>query len=89
MSKIEIFTFGFLTLRKVNGAYRVHLAIQQQKDVVCKLFAFLCLVFQGAPPIPYVQADSLNLSHSNLRSTTILLSMPAVTGLVKVTPFEE
>ena len=61
---------AFLSLRKVSRTYRVDLAIEQQKDVVCKLLAFLCFVFHGAAPVPYVQAAILNLLHQYLRSTT-------------------
>ena len=42
---------------------RVHLASEQQRDVVCKLYALLCLVFLGTAPIIYEQATILNLSH--------------------------
>ena len=42
------------------------------------LFAFLCFVFHGAAPIPYVQMAILNLTHPYLRSTTILLDTIAL-----------
>ena len=42
------------------------------------LFAFVCLVFHGAVPIPYVQVVILNLSHPYLRSTTVLLDQKSV-----------
>ena len=56
MNKIEIFTHGFLELDKVSGIYTVHLGIEYPRDVVYKRFAFVCFVFHGAAPIPYVQA---------------------------------
>ena len=53
----------FSTLMKVSGTYRVVLAIQKPRDVLCKPFAFVCFFFHGAPPMPYVQAAILNLPH--------------------------
>ena len=50
--KIEIFMFAFLHFVKVSGTYRVGLAIEKQRDAVCKLFAFLCFVLLGTAPIP-------------------------------------
>ena len=55
MNKIETFMFGFSTL--------LVKFMEQQKDVVCKLFALLCFVSLGAAPIPYVQAAILNLPY--------------------------
>ena len=55
MNKIDIFVFGFWALLKVSGTYRVDLAIEQLREVVCRHFALLCFVFLGAAPIPYVQ----------------------------------
>ena len=57
----------------VSQTYRVDLAIEQQRDVVCKLFSLVYFIFQGAAPMPYVQVVILNLPHSCLRSTTMLL----------------
>ena len=53
MNKIEIFVFGFSTLLKASGTNRVDLALQQQREVVCKLFELLCFFFLGAATIPY------------------------------------
>ena len=61
MNKIKIFTHGFLELDKVSGTYTVDSAIEQPRDVVYKNFAFICFVFCGAAPIPYVQVAILNL----------------------------
>ena len=54
MNKLKIFRFGFLTLLKVSGTFGVDLALEKQREVVCKLFEVLCFVFLGAAPIPYV-----------------------------------
>ena len=35
----------FSNLRKVGRTYKVNLAIEKQRDVAYKLFAFLCFVF--------------------------------------------
>ena len=74
MNKIEMFMFcmAFSNLLKVSGVFRVDLAIEYQRDVVCRLFSSLCFVFLRAAPIPYAQAAILNLPH---RSTIILLDM--------------
>ena len=53
----------FSALLKVSGTYRVDLAIEWPREVVYRHFAFLCFVFLGAAPIPYVQAAILNLLH--------------------------
>ena len=50
------------TLINVSGTYRVDLAIEEQRDIVCKYLALFCFVFLGAAPIPNVQAAILNLS---------------------------
>ena len=64
MNKIKIVVFGFLHLvKKVSGTYRVDLALKRLRDVVCKHFELLCLVFHGAAPIPYAQAATMNLLH--------------------------
>ena len=52
-NKIESFTFGFPTVVKVRGTYRVDLAIVYQRDLVGNPFELLCFVFHGAVPIPY------------------------------------
>ena len=52
--QIEIFMFCFLKLEKVSVFYKVGLAIEQQRDAVCKLLAFFSSGFHVAPPIPYV-----------------------------------
>ena len=57
----------------VTFHYRVDLAIEQQGDVFCKIFALLCFVFLGTVPIPYVQVAILNLPLPKLKSTTVLL----------------
>ena len=62
-NKIEFFTFGFLTLIKVSRTHSVDLAIEQPRDEVYKLFAFVCFVFHGSSPIPYVQVAIMNLPH--------------------------
>ena len=49
----------FSALLKVSGTYRVDLAIEWPREVVCRLFALLCFFFLGAAPIPYVQAAIL------------------------------
>ena len=55
MNKIDFFALGFFDLVKgYTGTYRVDLAIEYPRDVVCTLFALLCFVFLGAAPIPYV-----------------------------------
>ena len=55
--------FGFLDLDKsYSGTYKVDLAIEQQRDVVCLyVFALLCSIFLGAVPIPHVFVAILNL----------------------------
>ena len=68
--KSKNFMFGFLDLVKVSGTYRVDLALEQRRDLVCKLFSLLCFVFfLGTAPIHvpymYVQATILKLSISN------------------------
>ena len=65
----------FLNTIKVSRSYTVVLAIEYPRDVhvVYKLFALLCFVFQGAAPMPYVQATNFNRPHLDLRSTTVLL----------------
>ena len=35
------------------------------RDVIYKHFAFVCFVFHGAPPVPYVQVAILNLPIPN------------------------
>ena len=53
------------TLIKVSETYTVDLATEHPRDVVYKHFGFVCFVFHGAAPIPYVhvQAAILNLPH--------------------------
>ena len=41
--------------------------------MVNKHFVFVCFVFHGATPIPYVQLAILNLPNPYFRSTTVLL----------------
>ena len=48
------FHVGFSTLLKVSVTYKVVLAIELQRDVVCTLLFLLCFIFLGAVPIPYV-----------------------------------
>ena len=73
LERLKISRLVFSTLIKVSGIYRVDLAIESPKEVVYKLFVFVCFVFYGAAPIPYVQMTILNLAHPKLRSTTVLL----------------
>ena len=49
---------------KVSGTFTVDLAIEKPRDVVYKYFAFVCFVFHGAAPIPYVQAGILKPGRS-------------------------
>ena len=65
-NKIEIFMFGLLTVRRINGP----LGIFYMYFRIPKHYAFLNL---GAAPIPYVLDAILNLPNSFLRSTTMLL----------------
>ena len=51
--------FVFSTLRKAVRICEVDFAIESQRGVVCKPFAFLCFGFHGATPIPYIQAAIL------------------------------
>ena len=55
INKIKIFMFGFFNLIKISVTYiySVDLALEQQKIVVCMLFALLCFIFLGAALIPY------------------------------------
>ena len=46
----------FSNLIEVSGIYIVDLAIKLPRDVVYRLFAFVCFVFHGAAFIRYVQA---------------------------------
>ena len=46
------FSLVFSTLLKVRGTFRVGLALEYQREVVCKLFELLCFVFLGVAPIP-------------------------------------
>ena len=46
------FFWVFSTLLKVRGTFRVGLALEYQREVVCKLFELLCFVFLGVAPIP-------------------------------------
>ena len=62
----------FSNFMKVSGTYTVDLAIEKPRDVVYKHFGFVCFVFHGAAPIPYLQAAILNLPHAYLSSTTVL-----------------
>ena len=73
MNKIKTFMFGMSNLINVSKTNRVNIALRSQRDVVCKLFAFVCLVFLGAALTPYVhvQATILNLSHPSLRSIVL------------------
>ena len=40
----------FSTLLKVSGSFSADLALELQRDVVCKLFALLCFVKKTYPP---------------------------------------
>ena len=64
INKIESFcVWLFSTLLKVSETFRVDLALELLRDVVCKFFALLCFIFWGAASIPYAQAAILNLPH--------------------------
>ena len=60
-TKLTFSGLVFSTSIKVSRTIRVDLALEQQRDAVCKLFAPLCSVFVGTAPITYVQAAVLNL----------------------------
>ena len=62
-TKLKFSFLVFLSLVEVSRNVRVDLALEQQRDVVCKFSTLLCVVFLGAAPIPYVQATILNLPH--------------------------
>ena len=51
-AKKERLCLGFLTMLEVSGSYKVDLAIEQQRDVLCKLFELLCFVLLQATPVP-------------------------------------
>ena len=55
---------------KVSRTYRVDLAIEYRRDVVCRLLYSSALFFLGAAPTPYVEAAPVP---SLTRSTTVLL----------------
>ena len=63
MNKIKILHVVFSNLIMVSGTYTVHLVIEYPRDIVFKPFAFICFLFYGAAPKPYVQAAILNLPH--------------------------
>ena len=63
MNKIKIFAHGYSNLKNVSKSCTNGLAMDQPRDVVYKHFAFVCHVFHGATPIPYVQVAILNLPH--------------------------
>ena len=65
INKIEIFTHHFLNCDKGCRTYTVDLAIELPRDAVYKHFAFICFVFCGLAPIPYVQGAILNLPLPN------------------------
>ena len=44
-----------------NGTNRIDLALEHQREVVCKFSETSASLFLGAAPIPYVQAAILNL----------------------------
>ena len=46
----------FSSLIKVVRTFKVVLEIEKPRDVVYKHFTFVCFVFHGAAPIPYVEA---------------------------------
>ena len=56
----------FSILRKASRIYGVDFRVEEQKDLVCKLFVFRWFGFHGAVPIPYVQAAIFNLHASSL-----------------------
>ena len=53
--KIEIFTFNFQTVRRINGTLGVYYTLEQLRVFINRCFASLCCVFLGAAPIPEVQ----------------------------------
>ena len=57
MNKIEISHMVFSNLIKVSGTYTVVLAIELPRDVVYKYFGFVCFVFHGAAPTPYMHVQ--------------------------------
>ena len=62
MNKSKTIVFGFLTLLKVSGTFRVDLTLELQIELVSKLFELLSFIFHGSVPIPNVHAAILNLS---------------------------
>ena len=74
MNKIEMFMFGFLKPDRVLEEMPVDLALELQREVVCKLFRLFCLFFLlGAAPIPYVGGHFEPAPSLTKRSTTVLL----------------
>ena len=63
MNKMKISTLAFTTVLKVGLTFPVDLALELQREVVCKLLELLCFVFLRAAPIAYVMAAILNLPH--------------------------
>ena len=53
--------FGYSSVLKVSGTYKVNLTFELQMEVVSRLFELLYFTFQGSAPIPYVHAAILNL----------------------------
>ena len=45
---MEFLRLVFSTLIKVSGTNRVDLALEYQREVVCKLFELLCFIFGGS-----------------------------------------
>ena len=54
MNKIEIFKFGIFKLVKGSGTSGVDIALEYQREIVCKAFELLCFIFLGVVPLPYV-----------------------------------
>ena len=66
----------FSALLNVSGTYRVDLAIEEPREVVCRHFTLLCFVFLGAAPILYVQATILNVLIDKMWSRLPRTSQP-------------
>ena len=72
LTKFKFSCLVFSTMRKVSVTYG---AIEQQKDVVGKLFAFVRFVFFWSCPCTLCSGGHFEPAHSYLGSTTILLDI--------------
>ena len=75
MNKIEIFMFGFLKPNRVLAEMLVDLALELQREIVCKLFGLLCLVlFSGSCSYTLCTGGHFeSIPSFTKRSTTVLL----------------